>query len=226
MQVAEVWRYPVKSMAGERVGAAEVDDTGLRDDRRLAVFELAPRPSPKRLSARDVPGLLRFRARQEAGTVLVEGPAAEPLPWDAAELRRQLEAVCRRRLELRPMPQGAFDDAPVLVLYRSTLEALSEELGSAVDGRRFRANLYLEGGGLESHQEGSLVGRSVRCGEVTLRGLKPCPRCSITTRDPDTWASWPGLLRHLVQRHDQVVGVYCGVEHGGRLQEGDQVEFD
>ncbi|HVB13650.1 MAG TPA: MOSC domain-containing protein [Candidatus Dormibacteraeota bacterium] len=225
MEVAELWRYPVKSMAGERISTAEVGQRGLPGDRRLAVFELAPHPQEKQLSARDVAGLLRFRATLNSGAVQVAGPAWDWLPWDDQQVRRRISQQCRRELELRPTPDGAFDDSPILLVHLATTAALSEELDGYVDPRRFRANLYLEGQGVAAHEERLLVGREIRCGAAVLEVTSACPRCSITTRDPDTWANWPQLLRHLVQSHDELVGVYCRVKLPGRISAGDRVEL-
>jgi hypothetical protein len=225
MEVAELWRYPVKSMAGERIRTAKLGERGIPGDRRLAAFELAPNPKEKRLSARDLASLLRFRASLSSGSAQVAGPELDLSPWDDDAVRSMLSRVCRRELELRPMPEGAFDDAPIMLLHLATVAALSEELGADVDHRRFRANIYLQGEGMEAHQEPQLVGRELRCGGAVLQVTDRCPRCSITTRDPDSFANWPQLLRHLVQSHDEVVGVYCWVKEPGRIKEGDNVEL-
>ncbi|MGC2192274.1 MAG: MOSC domain-containing protein [Candidatus Dormiibacterota bacterium] len=222
MEVAELWRYPVKSMAGERITTAEVGERGIPGDRRLAAFELAPHPREKRLSARDVAGLLRFRASLSSGSVQVAGPELDPSPWDDEAVRISLNKTCQRVLELRPMPDGAFDDSPILLVHLATVAALSVELGGYVDPRRFRANIYLGGSGIAAHQEPLLVGRQLRCGGAVLEVTSGCPRCSITTRDPDTWAVWPQLLRHLVQTHDELVGVYCRVKVPGPIRERGQ----
>ena len=225
MQVAELWRYPVKSMAGERIGAAELDVRGIPSDRGLAAFEIGPQSKEKPLSARDLAGLLKFRASLETGIAQVAGPDLEPTSWDHESVAQSISGQCRRELELRPVAGGAFDDSPILLIHLATVGALSEEMTSPVDHRRFRANIYLEGEGIAAHKESQLIGRELRCGAAVLQVTDTCPRCSIPTRDPDTWASWPLLLRHLVQSHDEVVGVYCQVKVPGRLAEGDPVEI-
>ncbi|MGH7643064.1 MAG: MOSC domain-containing protein [Candidatus Dormibacteria bacterium] len=223
--MAQLWRYPVKSMAGERIPTADLGDRGVSGDRRLAVSELSPHPSEKQLSARDVAGILRFRAHSKSGSVEVEGPELDPVAWDDGAVSASLERVCRRRLELRPSPEGAFDDAPILLVHLATTDALSAELGAFVDPRRFRANIYLRGEGIAADGEPQLEGRKLRCGGAVLEVIRGCPRCSIPTREPDTWANWPQLLRHLVQTRDELVGVYCRVELPGQVSEGDQVEL-
>jgi hypothetical protein len=225
MEVTELWRYPVKSMAGERVKSAELGDRGLPGDRRLAAFEMGPRSTEKPVSARKVAPLLRFRASLSEECVQVAGPALEPGPWDHISVSSSLLRECGREFELRQVAQGAFDDSPVLLVHLATTAALSREMGAPVDHRRFRANIYLDGPGLEAHQEPSLVGCQLRCGTAVLEVTAPCPRCAITTLDPDTVEVWPELLRHLVWQHQEVVGVYCRVRVPGRVAEGDAVEF-
>ena len=224
MKVAELWRYPVKSMAGERIAAAEVGDRGIAGDRRLAAFELGPRSKQKPLSARDLAPLLRFRATLGSDCAQVTGPDLERTAWDDQSVGPALSRQCRRPLELRRVPAGAFDDSPILLVHLATVDALADELGAPVDHRRFRANIYLEGDGIRAHEERLLQGREIRCGPVVLQVIRACPRCSITTRDPDTWANWPQLLRHLVQAHDELVGAYCQVKGPGRLIKGAPVE--
>jgi uncharacterized protein len=224
MQVAELWRYPVKSMAGERIGVAELDGRGIPSDRGLAAFEIGPQSKEKPLSARDLAGLLKFRASLMTGVAQVAGPELAPVCWDHESVGRTISRHCRRELELRPVAGGAFDDSPILLVYLATVAALSEEMGAPVDHRRFRANIFLEAAGTVAHGESQLVGRRIRCGGAVLQVTDPCPRCSIPTRDPDTWANWPQLLRHLVQTRDEVVGVYCKVTVPGPVAEGDAVE--
>jgi uncharacterized protein YcbX len=225
MQVGELWRYPVKSMAGERILEAEFGPQGIPSDRGLAAFEVGLQSKEKPLSARDLAGLLKFRASLKTGVVQVAGPELAPVCWDHESVGPSISRQCRRELALRPVAGGAFDDSPILLVYLATVAALSEEMGSPVDHRRFRANIYLEGAGIVAHSESHLLGRQIRCGRAVLQATDACPRCSIPTRDPDTWANWPQLLRHLVQSHDEVVGVYCKVTVPGPVAEGDACEL-
>jgi hypothetical protein len=225
MEVAELWRYPVKSMAGEQLATAEVSPGGVNGDRSLAAFALGPGATVQPLSARQLPALLKYRAAREGDAVLVAGPELDPVAWDDQAVGTSLRRECRRPVQLRKVPWGAFDDSPILMVHLDTTAALSTEMAAPVDHRRFRANLYLRGEGIEAHGEPQLVGREIRCGDVVLEATKACQRCSITTRDPDTWEVWPQLLRQVVQVHHEMVGVYCRVLVPGRLARGDPVEF-
>ena len=85
----------------------------------------------------------------------------------------------------------------MLVTTGATLRAVSDELGTEVDLRRFRTNLHLELDAAPWAEEG-WEGRELAFdGGVRLRLLHPCVRCAIPTRDPDTQEKWAELLRHL-----------------------------
>ena len=58
-----------------------------------------------------------------------------------------------------------------------------------------------------------------------LRLLHPCVRCAIPTRDPDTQAKWPALLRHLAARHETVFGINARVLQSGRIAAGEELEI-
>ena len=114
------------------------------------------------------------------------------------------------------------DVRPVLLMGTGSVPQLESELGMAVDGRRFRANVVL---GLErGFAEDALVGRDLRIGaEARLRITERCPRCRMVTLDLDTACAEPLLMKHLDRHHDGRVGVYATVLRPGRMQAGDEV---
>ncbi|MGH7611997.1 MAG: MOSC domain-containing protein [Candidatus Dormibacteria bacterium] len=224
MQLSELWRYPVKSLAGERLPAAELGLRGVPGDRGIATFEPQATRPDEPVSARDRPALLRFRARTGSTGVEVAAVGGDDWAgWECPEVAQRLGSACRVPLQLRAVPEGAFDAEPLLLLHLATVRALGEELEAPVDPRRFRATLYVDGPGLPPHGEAALLGARLRLGEAELEVVRVCPRCAVTTRDPDTWASWPRLLRHVVHNHDEVVGVYLRVARPGRVALGDEL---
>jgi uncharacterized protein YcbX len=90
-----------------------------------------------------------------------------------------------------------------------------------IDPRRFRANLYVEG--LEPEEELRWLGRVIRAGAAELEVVDRCERCKVITMDPDTTEATPELLRLLVERHDERLGMYCRVVAPGRVSVGDFV---
>ena len=95
--VAELWRYPVKSMAGERLGEAELSWHGVEGDRRWAFV----RPGLERssfpwLTIRERPEMAHFTpslrdpARPEDSPTIVRTPDGEELDVSDAALAARL----------------------------------------------------------------------------------------------------------------------------------------
>ncbi|GAA4731308.1 hypothetical protein GCM10023328_07970 [Modestobacter marinus] len=193
LRVTEVWRFPVKSLQGERLARAEVGAEGVAGDRGWALFDLT---TGLGLTARRVPELLfaagRLRADGAAEVVLPDGTvtAQDGVLSDWAGRRvglRPSSAVAGARRYENPADaddedtgrwnpfsgaDGAFHDnadARVTLVSLGTLDGW--------DRRRFRTNLVLAGAG-----EDELVGRRVRVGDVELDVVRRVPRCVMTTR--------------------------------------------
>jgi MOSC domain-containing protein len=81
-------------------------------------------------------------------------------------------------------PNLFSDGYPLNVLSRASLADLNARVGRELPMSRFRPNLVLDG--VEAYAEDGI--REIDAGEVTLRLVKPCTRCVITTTDQDTGA--------------------------------------
>lgn len=218
--VVELWRYPVKSMAGERLDACEVAETGIVGDRRWALVDGSPNRAGKPLTIRQDGRLMTYRARLAGGDVEVVTPGGEVAALDG-RLVSLIAAETARPLTLRELEGQNFDDSPVLLVNLSTVAEFGLRAGMDVDPRRFRANLYVAG--LEPEEEIGWIGRRVAVGEVELEVVSRCERCVVITRDPDTTAATPELLRVLSQTHQTCMGVYCRVTRPGHVASGDHV---
>lgn len=218
--IAEVWRYPVKSMAGERLQSCLACENGLEGDRRWALVDGTPNRAGKPLTIRQHEGLMSYRARLAPGGVEVLTPGGQAHALDD-RMVAELAAESQRPLALRDLAGANFDDSPVLIVSLSSVRAFAEEAGQPVDHRRFRANLYVDG--LEPEQELGWLGRRIQAGDAELEAVARCERCVVITRDPDTTAASPELLRLLTENHQTCMGVYCRVTRPGRLAVGDVV---
>lgn len=216
--IEEIWRYPVKSMAGERVQSCLAGADGLEGDRRWALVDGAPNRVGKLLTIRQHERLMTYRARLAGDGVEVVTPDGRVHALDGG-LVGQIAAESGRPLELRDRPGANFDDSHVLVVNLAGVRAFAAEAGQPVDHRRFRANLYVDG--IAPDQELEWLGRRIRAGEAELEAVLRCERCVVITRDPDTTASSPELLRRLTETHETCMGVYCRVTRPGRLAVGD-----
>jgi len=235
--VSRLWRWPVKSMAGEELRALSLGPRGVGGDRTHAVLH-EHKGAWRPLTAREAPGLLAWRAAYpfnlDAGLDPARPPHAmvsEPAGtrqwrWGDPQLRAALERDLGRPVRLE-RDEAGIPDVPstVLVTVAGSLAALSDELGTDVDLRRFRPNLHLE---LDAEPWAELgwAGRSIELeGGVRLEVDGPCERCAIPTRDPDTREKWPGLLKHLAAAHGQDFGVLARVTVPGRVAAGASVRI-
>ena len=210
MRLAEIWRYPVKSMAGERLDAAELRTDGIEGDRVVQAWDARGRI----VTARTRPGLLGHR-----GTIGTDGiPLVDGLPWADPEVTRRVEAAAGRGTRLRLFDgEERFDILPLLVATDGSLAAFGR------DKRRLRPNLVVSG--VEGLAERTWEGRALRVGQavVALEGLRG--RCVMTTWDPDTQAQDAGVLRDIVRRFDGRLCLNAAVLKPGRIATGDEVEL-
>lgn len=210
MHVEAIWRYPVKSMAGERVRAAEVTEAGLVGDRVVQVYDARGRM----VTARRFPRLLRLRATLgRDGEPLVDGR-----PWQSPEVSARVEAAVGpgARLARLDGPER-FDILPLLVCTDGAVSMFGRDV------RRLRPNILI--GGVDAAAERRWEGASLKLphAEIALADLRG--RCVMTTYDPDTARQDPDVLRDIVRRFGGRLCLNAQAVRAGRLQEGDAVEL-
>jgi uncharacterized protein YcbX len=241
MRVLELWRYPVKSLQGERLESAEIGPEGIVGDRQWALFDVA---TGFGLTARRVPDLLfgAARLRPDGGVevVLPDGtvttdddvisgwlgrsvtlrPAGGPgrpryeSPDDDLAEASSGNGSAARWHDWQGAP-GAFHDNAGARLSLVTAGTLG-----SWDRRRFRANVLLEGAG-----EGGLIGSQVRLGEAVLDVGDPIPRCVMVTRpQPGGIARDTGVLKTIHRERGGDLAVAALVRRPGRVHTGDVLE--
>ena len=207
-------------MAGERLDSCSITDRGLEGDRRWAFIDHSPARDGKWFNIKQHAPLMTYHARLVGGALVLVAPDGSSVALDEVLVRR-FEAEAQRPIELRELPGENFDAAHVLIVNLATVHAFALEAGMPIDPRRFRANLYIEG--LEPEEELRWLGRVIRAGDAELEVVDRCKRCKVITMDPDTTVATPELLRLLVERHDERLGMYCRVARPGRVAVGDSV---
>ena len=234
MRVLELWRYPVKSLQGERLSVAEIGRLGITGDRSWALFD---RDTGLGLTARRVPDLLFAAARlREDGGVEVVLPDGTVTTDDGV-----MSDWLGRRVELRaatpggdveptyespvdeehPEPEvweqwngapGPFHDSP-----RIRLSLVSTGTLGAWDRRRFRANVVLDGKGEEQ-----LETADAQLGAVRVRLGRPIPRCVMVTRpQPGGIGRDTSVLKTIHRERDGLLAVRAAVVVPGTVRTGD-----
>jgi uncharacterized protein len=208
MIVSELWRYPVKSMAGERLQRARLELDGIPGDRQLYVLDGRGRI----VSARTRPRLLGHRATTDGdGEVLVDG-----LPWDSAEVGAIVrEAAGLDARLVRAAGAERFDILPLLVATDGAIEAFGR------DRRRLRPNIVVSGvdGLAERDWEWSLLG----AGEAVIALAELRGRCVVTTWDPDTLVQDVDVLRRIRAEFDGTLALNAWAGRAGWVEVGDTV---
>lgn len=157
----------------------------------------------------------------------VETPSGEVLPIDDPALLQQLAewAGGGHSLTLLRSERAMTDCRPISLFSLQTARQLGEEVGSVLDKRRFRANVYLDLGTAGGFAENAFVGRKVRIGrKVVIAIVERDLRCKMITLDPDTAVPTPEILRKVTQDHDRAAGIYGAVLVEGIIRLNDAVE--
>ena len=210
MWVAELWRYPVKSMAGEPLARAEIRDDGIAGDRVVHVRNALGRV----VTARNRPLLLGHR-----GTLGSDGePLVDGRPWASPEVAADVARAGGDSSHLvRHDGVARFDVLPLLVATDGAIAAFG------YDRRRLRPNVVI--GGVPALGEREWEGRSLRIGEVVIGIQDLRQRCIMTTFDPDTLAQDVEVLKSIHRRFGGSLALNCRVARAGTIAVGDAVEL-
>jgi uncharacterized protein len=229
MRVAEIRRYPVKSMLGEVLRAAEVGERGLAGDRLWAVRDpdgkLGSGKNTRRF--RRMPGLFRLRAYAADPAPTVQLPDGRRFAADDPEGHRAVSEVLGRPVTLAPEGSVAHhDEGPVSLITTASLRRLAQlTTGEDVDPLRLRANLLIDLPGT-GFVEDSWPGRSLRVGpHVVLRVVRPLTRCVMIDMAQEHLAERHDLLKAVAEHHALTFGVLATVERHGRVAAGDECRW-
>jgi uncharacterized protein YcbX len=157
----------------------------------------------------------------------IEIPGGEKISVTDPRLLDSVSAGLPDRFELTLMrsERALTDCSPVSLLSIQTVQQLTKELGSDLDKRCFRANIYLDLDDGQGFAEDQLVGRNVRIGpDLLLAPTERDVRCKMITLHPDTAVPKPEVMKLVALRHECSVGVYANVLAEGSIRPGDRVE--
>jgi uncharacterized protein YcbX len=220
-----LWRYPVKSMAGEPLEAVEVGWHGLAGDRRWA-FIRADQPASgfPWVTIRQHPQMWHYRPR----FATPEDPN-KSVTWVRTRAGRELEvtdpalaAELGDHARVIKQDRGAFDTFPLSLITTRTIAALGTKLAP----ERFRPNFLVEPTGRAQFPEDRWVGGVLRIGTLRLRLDKRDQRCVMVNIDPTTLRRDPKVLRTIAKERGACAGVYGTTVAPGRVAVGDEVVLE
>jgi uncharacterized protein YcbX len=239
-RISAIFRYPVKSMAGELLDVARLSWHGIEGDRRFAFRRLADKSGFPWLTASKLPQLLLYKpvrldsnANNKNGELLpthVRTPAGKEYELRSDELREEVSSRFGSDVELMNLKHGIFDEACISVISLGTVRGIERESGREVDLRRFRPNVVIETDSAEPFAEDKWVGRTLMFGEgnsrATLGVTMRDERCVMVNLDPDTAARDSEVMKTVVRMNDNYAGVYGTVVRAGELHVGQVVTLE
>jgi len=248
-KVTSLWRYPVKSLQGEAIASAQVEDDGVLGDRQWGIRDDR---TGRILTARGRPELLSAAASYNDHEPLITLPDGRTLVGPGARTDRQLSDWLASPVSLVTaantnagraeffldatddtsqavewtMPEGRYvDTAAVLVLTTASLSTAARLHPNGVwDPRRFRPNVLLGLDG-EGWIEDEWVGRVLRVGGSSLIPAQPCSRCTMVTRAQPGLDADADVFRTLARHHRGHFGVWSDVFVPGVVSLGDDASL-
>jgi uncharacterized protein len=210
MKIAEIWRYPVKTMAGEKLQRAHLGPLGVEGDRVVHAEDARGRV----ITSRSHP---RFLGHQ--GTLDQYGePLVDGRPWHGPEVAAEVANIIGPGAKLvRHDGVERFDVLPLLVATDGAIAAFGH------DRRRLRPNLVI--GGVEGLSERDWPGGCLRIAKVLIGIQDLRLRCIMTAYDPDTLVQDKEITRSIYRRFDGKLALNCFVVEGGEIAVGDEVQL-
>lgn len=224
--VSGLWRFPVKSMAGQALDQADASWAGLAGDRRWAFV----RPDSEASgfpwhTIREFPPMASYvarlsePARADRSRVVVRTPGGDQ--YDLTDPR--LAAELGTGLRVMRLDRGAFDAMPVSLISGSTVSALCTLAGVPRNELRFRPNIVVTLDSGAAFEEDDWVGSVVRIGAAAVRIDRRDSRCVVVNVDPASGAPGSRLLQVIGTARGARAGVYGTTVRPGVIRVGDPV---
>jgi uncharacterized protein YcbX len=238
--VEAIFRYPVKSMRGERLELANLGWHGLDGDRRLAFRRMDDRSGFPWLTASKLPELLLFAPQRREGDAREDGgqgelpthirtPDGEEMPVFGENLAMEVGRRYGAPVQMMQLKHGIFDEASISVIASDTVREIGRLAGRTPDVRRFRPNVVVRLLRSGPFQEDEWLGGVLSFGKkddddapaitVTTHDV----RCSMVNFDPDSASPTPEVLKAVVRANQNNAGIYGAVTHTGRLAVGQTI---
>ena len=210
MQVKAIWRYPVKTMAGEMLQRVRIGPIGIEGDRVVHVEDAHGRV----ITSRSHPRFLGHK-----GSLGLDGePLVDGQPWNSPEVAAEVVEIVGPGAKLvRYDGIERFDVLPLLVATDGAIAAFGH------DHRRLRPNIVI--GGVEGLAEREWPGGCLRIGKVLIGVQDLRLRCIMTSYDPDTLVQDKEITRGIYRRFEGKLALNCFVIEGGEIAVDDEVQL-
>jgi len=230
--IEALFRYPIKSMAGERLDSANLSWHGFDGDRRFAFRLTNNRSGMPWLTASKLPDLVRYVPLHQDGAQAdlpthVRTPDGQELPIFGEDLAAEVGRRFGAPVEMMQLNHGIFDETPISVIATDTVCEITRLAGVTADVRRFRPNVLVRLQRSGPFLEDEWLGSVLSFGEdndapaiaVTMRDI----RCAMLNIDPDSASLAPEVMKAAVRVNENNAGIYGTVARSGRLEVGQKI---
>jgi len=231
--IKAMYRYPVKSMAGESVEHIALGWHGFEGDRRFAFNIVHSTSGFPWLTGTKLPKLLLYQPIQQGTSdsndlpTHVVTPNGETFDIRSDELRQEITTQFGADVRIMQLKQGIFDEAAISMISLATTRKIANGSNTEHDVRRFRPNIVIDTLSNAPFIEDEWVENTVVFGDsadspaiqITMRD----ERCMMVNLQPDTVASDPNVMKTVVKQNGNCAGVYASVVQIGQLELGQPV---
>ncbi len=212
--VSQLLIYPIKSLNSLRVDRVKILPSGALakgdiTDRQFAIFD----QSGKFVNGKSQKKIHQLQTEFDLNRKIVF-LGTEKQPFHLETERKALESwlgeyfgfpVVIKDKQDTGFPDDTISPGPTLIS-TATLETVAswyENLSVSEVRDRFRANIEI--GGVPPFWEDTLVGKCFGIGNVQFRGINPCQRCVVVTRDAHTGEADPDFQRIFIANREKTL---------------------
>ena len=234
--ITEIWRYPVASVGGERVGVIRMARPGAPGDRKFVLLDrltgtpAAPEKDQRwrpalHLTARDIDGDAPLISFPDGSVVSVSDPSINTMLSDYFGFGVVVGKLGDGSAAGFPGAEHRHPHFPVHILTMGSLRRLARILpASDIDTRRFRPTLLIDGPD-DDFNEASWLRHRLHIGSIELRVEEETKRCGITLISQPGLEEDPEILRAILRHNRRSLGVYCSVMSEGIAAVGDMASL-
>ncbi len=209
LTIAGLWRYPVKTLAGEPITEALLTPLGIPGDRIVHVRG----PEGVRTSRRHYK-LLGLHGSLDADAL----PRIDGHAWDSAAALAAVQSAAGDDATLEAYDGvERFDILPLLVATDGAVAAFGRDI------RRLRPNILI--GGVDGMAERDWEGKALHVGDAVIGLHSLRGRCPMTTVDPDLITRDPEVLKDIGRRFGGKLALNAFVREAGLVRLGDAVRL-
>lgn len=230
-RVVELARYPIKSTAGQRLDAVQVNARGLAHDRLWAMYladgGIVSGKTTRRF--RKVDGAMRWRSSMPPGgssTPVIEAPDGRAYsvadPAAPRELSRAFDRPVRLGIE---STTPHHDECGVHLVTTSSIRRVEQLIGRRFDRARLRSNIVVATDGVGFIEDDWSAAELTIGNDVVLAVGPGMPRCIMLDQPQAAVRVDAPILKTIGAEHEGILGVQATVLQPGRLALGDIVSL-